>query len=282
MRAKIKGMSNEQQDSSPFEGMAMRGQTAQEGHSRNEAARQDSYDSQTGSEKGFSGDSLGNKSQEGFSCSTDGDGVSGSDADAQSRHVSHRNRVIVLVAAIVIVVLAVLSAFVWPGWALKKSGVIGGGSRPASSAAVTPIVPAKALPDGSSVLVKTVLPDTAGAYARQSVEKTTDWESSQPIEEYKAVYSNGQAGQDITVTVAQWSTSDYALKQYQSLTGQLKGTQIAQGNVSVNGAQTGSYIAREDQKNARNAIVIEQNSSVLFQLSGPKAQMNDFFDKFGY
>ena len=116
----------------------------------------------------------------------------------------------------------------------------------------------------------------------QSVEKTTDWESSQPIEEYKAVYSNGQAGQDITVTVAQWSTSDYALKQYQSLTGQLKGTQIAQGNVSVNGAQTGSYIAREDQKNTRNAVVIEQNSSVLFQLSGPKAQMTDFFDKFGY
>ena len=52
--------------------------------------------------------------------------------------------------------------------------------------------------------------------------------------------------------------------------------------MSVNGAQTGSYIAREDQKNARNAIVIEQNSSVLFQLSGPKAQMTDFFDKFGY
>ena len=52
--------------------------------------------------------------------------------------------------------------------------------------------------------------------------------------------------------------------------------------MSVNGAQTGSYIAREDQKNTRNAIVIEQNSSVLFQLSGPKAQMTDFFDKFGY
>lgn len=197
-----------------------------------------------------------------------------------ARSRSHRNRLIVSLIAIFVIVAAVVTAFLWPGWALKKKGGMLTNQVATTSANATPTIPPQPLPSNASALVKAVLPDSSGTYSRQSVTVTQVWESSQPIEEYVATYSNGVKGQEMTVTVAQWSTSDYALKQYQAISGQLTGKQIATGNVVVNGSQTGSYTVHEDAKDPSRAVAVEQNATALFQMTGPKDQMTDFFAKY--
>lgn len=267
-------MTNEQQNNDdPFRGLAMRGQapdSQEEDYTKTDLpAGQGNADENDGADDSAEND-------EAFQS-----------MEKTLRNRSHRNRITVSIVAIVLILAAVITAFLWPGWALKKNGGVDNIIHTSSSASgsqtvASPTISASPLPSNASELVKTVLPATVGAYARQSIKPTTAWESSQPIEEYVVTYSTGDKSKDITVTLAQWSTDDYALKQYQTVTNELKGKQLAQGNVSVKGAQTGSYVVKEESGNSSQAVVVEQNSSVLFQITGPKDQLTDFFNKFGY
>ena len=131
---------------------------------------------------------------------------------------SHGKLIAAVVAAALVVVLALISAFVWPGWALNKNGQT---SQQASTSNGTdgdkteptkPSIDAVALPDGASELLK-AMPDSVLNYARTKADASTTWSSTSPVEEYALTYSTGKKGQDVTLEVGQWTDGDKAKSQ---------------------------------------------------------------------
>ncbi|MBT1160481.1 MULTISPECIES: hypothetical protein [Bifidobacterium] len=212
---------------------------------------------------------------------------------------SHGKLIAVVVAAALVIVLALLSAFIWPGWALSKnntaqqstggtsSTTTDGGSDTSSTDSkkkeetepTTPSIEATALPDGASELLK-AMPDTVLNYARTKADTSTTWNSTSPLEEYTLTYSTGDDAKDVTLIVAQWATSDAAKTQYTALTGALKGTELGSGKVKVSGEEKGSYTAKTDANDENKAIAVWQNDTVVFQATGAKAAVERFYQKF--
>ncbi|MBT1165478.1 hypothetical protein [Bifidobacterium simiarum] len=198
---------------------------------------------------------------------------------------SSRRRLVVIVVAAVVVVLALLSAFVWPGWAVRKPAVEATGkatSGQTQSAPATPTIKASPLPGSATELLKAAAPETVEgtAYARVKTQSAQDWASASPIEEYQITYSTGNAAKDLTLVTAQWSDANSAQAQYKKVTDALDGETLAQGSVKVSGAAKGSYLVKADDSDSAKAVAVWQNDTVLFQITGPKAEVLDFYQKF--
>ena len=132
---------------------------------------------------------------------------------------SHGKLIVAVVAAALVVVLALVSAFIWPGWALNKGDeastqgtTTSQGASQDASEPTTPSIDAVALPDDASELLK-AMPDSVLNFARTKADASTSWSGASPVEEYTLTYSTGKDGQDITLKVAQWSQSDDAQSQ---------------------------------------------------------------------
>ncbi|KAA8829295.1 hypothetical protein [Bifidobacterium tissieri] len=191
---------------------------------------------------------------------------------------SSRRRLVVVVIAAVVVLLALASAFIWPGWAMKNQN----GSSQASqtqSAPATPTIKASALPTDATDLLKAA-PDSVTNYARTGAEAAQDWASANPVEEYKVTYSTGDTTQDLTVLVGQWSDSNAAKTQYDAVAGALTGDTLAQGNVKVSGANTGTYLVKADASDKKQAVAVWQNDTAVFQVTGPKDAVLSFYQQF--
>lgn len=194
--------------------------------------------------------------------------------------VSHGKLVVVVVAAALVVVLALVSAFAWPGWALNKSDSVTTSQQQGQAKEPTkPTIDAVALPEDASELLK-AMPDSVLNYARTKVATTEEWSKASPIEEYTITYSTGTAAKNVTMVVAQWSNSDTAEKQYSSVVGGLTGKQLGAGNVKVSGKTTGSYVVKVDTNNEKNAVAVWQNDTVVFQVSGAKDAVQRFYAQF--
>ncbi|NEG89658.1 hypothetical protein [Bifidobacterium aerophilum] len=210
---------------------------------------------------------------------------------SSSTSPSHGKLIAVVVAAALVIVLALLSAFIWPGWALNKDNAsqqtTGGTSSSGNTSSdgtkdeepTTPSIKATALPDGASELLK-AMPDTVLNYARTKAEASTTWSSTSPLEEYTLTYSTGDEAKDVTLIVAQWSASDAAKTQYDALSGALTGTELGSGTVKVSGEAKGSYTAKTDANDDSKAIAVWQNDTVVFQVTGAKAAVERFYQKF--
>lgn len=207
---------------------------------------------------------------------------------------SHGKLIAVVVAAALVIVLALLSAFIWPGWALSKNTAEPGTTQssdntPSDDTAAkkneeeaeptTPSIKATALPDNATELLK-AMPDTVLNYARTKAEASTTWNGSSPLEEYTLTYSTGDSAKDVTLVVAQWTTADAAKKQYDALTGALTGTEIGSGKVKVNGEDKGSYTAKTDSNDEKKATAVWQNDTVVFQATGAKAAVERLYQNF--
>ncbi|MBT1181553.1 hypothetical protein JS531_06165 [Bifidobacterium sp. CP2] len=193
---------------------------------------------------------------------------------------SHGKLIAVIVAAALVIILALLSAFVWPGWALNKTEA----SKPATSQQqtqepTTPTIKATDLPDGATELLK-AMPDSVLNFARTKADASTTWNSATPLEEYTLTYSTGKKGQDITLIVAQWSSSDDATTQYNALTGALDGKKIASGAVKVQGDNTGEYVVKTDKDQPKQGTAVWRNDTVVFQATGTKDELQRFYQKF--
>ena len=165
---------------------------------------------------------------------------------------SHGKLIVAVIAAALVVVLALVSAFIWPGWALNKGDeastqgtTTSQGASQDASEPTTPSIDAVALPDDASELLK-AMPDSVLNFARTKADASTSWSGASPVEEYTLTYSTGKDGQDITLKVAQWSQSDDAQSQYDNLTGAMTGKELGGGNVKVSGEATGAYSAKTD------------------------------------
>ncbi|MCH9275139.1 hypothetical protein JS533_002450 [Bifidobacterium amazonense] len=217
-----------------------------------------------------------------------------SNTQTSSVSPSHGKLIAVVVAAALVIVLALLSAFVWPGWALNKGGSqstaqsSGTNSQSSSSGTdskkeeeepTTPSIKATALPDNASELLK-AMPDSVLNYARTAAAASTTWTAASPLEEYTLTYSTGDEAKDVTLIVAQWSTADSAKKQYDALSGALTGTELGSGTVKVSGQATGNYVAKTDANDDTKAVAVWRNDTVVFQATGVKAGVERFYPKF--
>ena len=208
---------------------------------------------------------------------------------------SHGKLIAAVLAAALVVVLALVSAFVWPGWALNKGNgsaqsgqqtsssstgtKSGGKSKGAANEPTTPSIDAVALPDGASELLK-AMPDSVLNFARIKADEGTAWSSASPVEEYTLTYSTGKTAQDITLEAAQWSDANKAKTQYDTLAKALTGKELASGNVKVSGKNTGTYSVNLDNNDDSKAVAVWQNDTVVFRATGAKAAVERFYQKF--
>ena len=170
--------------------------------------------------------------------------------------------------------LALVSAFIWPGWALNKGDeastqgtTTSQGASQDASEPTTPSIDAVALPDDASELLK-AMPDSVLNFARTKADASTSWSGASPD------------GQDITLKVAQWSQSDDAQSQYDNLTGAMTGKELGGGNVKVSGEATGAYSAKTDPDDETKAIAVWRNDTVVFQATGAKDSVQRFYQQF--
>lgn len=192
---------------------------------------------------------------------------------------SHRKLTVVVATAAVVIVLALLSAFVWPGWAMSKNTDIPAAQQTTSSEPTKPSIESKPLPDGSTELLK-AMPDSVLNFARTAASPSANWNASSPLEEYTLTYGTGNDAQNITLIVGQWASADNAKKQYDSLVSGLKGTELASGNVKVSGNNTGSYVVKSDETDSKKAVGVWQNDTAVFEITGEKAAVERFYQKF--
>lgn len=198
--------------------------------------------------------------------------------NTQQTSSSHGKLIAVAVAAALVIILAVLSAFVWPGWAIKSA------DDPAQSEQqteepTTPSIDAVALPEDATELLKAML-DSVLNYARVNAEASTSWSSASPLEEYTVTYAVSEDSQDLTMITAQWSSADSAKSQYDAVAGTLTGEELASGNVKVSGDTTGSYVVKTDASDETKAVALWQNDTVVFQVTGSKDAVMRFYQEF--
>lgn len=189
---------------------------------------------------------------------------------------THSKLLIVLTSAAIVVVLALLSAFVWPGWALNHDNVA---NKSHMVMPKTPSIPAKALPASSTALLKS-MPDSVLDFARIDAIPSATWTESSPLEEYSVKYSTGQADGEVSLTVAQWSNRDSANKQYEALVDGLKGSDVASGKIQVGGKTVGSYVLRIDESDKTQASALWQNDTAVFEVTGTKQAVERFYHSF--
>lgn len=198
---------------------------------------------------------------------------------------SHGKLIAAVVAAALVVVLALVSAFIWPGWALNKGGearsqgTTSQGASQGASEPTTPSIDAVALPDDASELLK-AMPDSVLNFARTKADASTSWSGASPVEEYTLTYSTGKDGQEVTLEVAQWSQDEDAQSQYDNLTGAMTGKELGSGNVKVSGEATGAYSAKTDPNDETKAIAVWRNDTVVFQATGAKDSVQRFYQQF--
>ena len=100
--------------------------------------------------------------------------------------------IVVMIVAALVVVLALLSAFVWPGWALNKTDEVTKVQQQTAIEPTKPSIKATALPDDASELLK-AMPDSVLNYARTKAGASETWKSASPLEEYTLTYSTGKS-----------------------------------------------------------------------------------------
>ena len=196
---------------------------------------------------------------------------------------AHRRLIIVVIVAAVVVLIALASAFVWPGWAINKQAVDSDNSSAqapdASPEATEPTISSKDLPSDATELLK-AMPDSVLNFARVEAAPSASWAANSPLEEYTLSYQTGDDKDTVTLIVGQWTTADGARKQFDETSNSLKGQELASGNVKVSGDTTGSYIVRQDDKDENKAIGVWQNGTAVFEATGSKDSVQRFYEAF--
>ncbi|MBR6439894.1 MAG: hypothetical protein IKS61_01060 [Aeriscardovia sp.] len=191
-------------------------------------------------------------------------------------HMGARIVIVIVVAAI----LVLISAFIWPGWAHRKAQPSQAQAQAPQTSQVSPARTVKfvPLPQGATKLEE-AMPNYVGSYARISVKPATTWQKGYPIEEWVVTYDDGQ--DDVTLLAAQWPLAGNAAGEYSSLSSALQGTSLSSGKVTVNGAQTGNYEVKEEEKPSQTTA-LWQNSTCVFEATGPGKSAQSFWRAFPF
>lgn len=102
--------------------------------------------------------------------------------------------IVVMIVAALVVVLALLSAFVWPGWALNKTDEVTKVQQQTATEPTKPSIKATALPDDASELLK-AMPDSVLNYARTKAGAARPGSPRRRWRSTLLTYSTGQVGE---------------------------------------------------------------------------------------
>ena len=207
---------------------------------------------------------------------------------SHSAAVYRRRRIMVGIAALVVIALIVLLASaVWRNLA-SASGPAAPTAAASPTVATSPTVIATTATvptitpiarDPAASAFGKALPSAVGRYALTAEESTYDWGSLNAGEAYKLAYATG-TGPDasvINVVAGQWGSASEAIAARTSLVPPGV-TPTASGNVKVGGDVVGDWLIVPGTDG--NATITWRNTTVVIQATGPAAEMEDFFRAF--
>jgi hypothetical protein len=195
-----------------------------------------------------------------------------------SPEVYRRRRLVVFSGAgLVVLAVAVLTAFVWPGFAVPEP-------LPTPTVTVTAPEPtptiSPAARTGEQTALSKALPDVVLALVQQKLANLPQWQDEHDaLEAWTVTYADGTGADATTVTlqVGQWPDADSATAFYEA---QVKagGSVARAGDVKVGGKVTGSYAERDGSDGA--AVIWWRNGTVVLRAEGPKDQLEKFYTRY--
>ncbi|ACZ29437.1 hypothetical protein Xcel_0398 [Xylanimonas cellulosilytica DSM 15894] len=191
--------------------------------------------------------------------------------------VFRRRRILIASAAgALVLVVAVLTAFVWPGYALPEP-------LPTPTVTVTAPVPTPTVSPaertGEETALTTALPDEVLQFVQRGIENLPAWQDDhQAIESWTVTYADGTGDDATTITlqVGQWSDADAAAS-FAGAQVKAAGTPTKEGDVLVDGEVVGTYALIPD---GDDAVLWWSNATVVFRAQGPADELEAFYGEY--
>jgi hypothetical protein len=187
-----------------------------------------------------------------------------------------RRRLVATGAGALVVAVAALTAFVWPGFALPEA-------VPAPTVTVTAPPPTPTISPaertGEQTALTTALPDTVLQFAVVSIENLPQWQDEhQAVESWTVTYADaeGADAMKIVLEVGQWS-DDAAATSFADAQVKAAGEPTKDGDVVVDGEAVGTYALVPD---GDVAVLWWRNGTVVFRAQGPADQIEAFYQSF--
>lgn len=190
--------------------------------------------------------------------------------------VVRRRKVGIVVALVVIAAVAVVTAFVWPGFARQDAD-----PQPdttVTAAPPTPTAEPAELPDDATEFLG-ALPDDVLQLVRLDVAESEWVEGADAIEAWDVVYGDGSdGGEQVALVAGQWAEPDPAAEVHSALL-EAAGDPVGEGDVTVDGETVGSYVVTPGAA-AGESVVTWRNGTAVFQATGPDQLVQDFYQAF--
>jgi len=195
-----------------------------------------------------------------------------------SPEVVRRRRVVVASLAGALVLLVVLlTAFVWPGFARSPE------PEPAATvtaAPPTPTIEPSGRPADQTAFLQ-AMPDTVLALALRGATPYDAWvKDADAVEAWSLTYADGDAADaaQVDVVAGQWEDAEGATSAYDALV-QAAGTPTDDGDVLVGEDTAGAYAVTPGSATG-TAVVTWRNGTAVLQATGPADLVEDFYSAF--
>lgn len=194
-----------------------------------------------------------------------------------SPEVFRRRRIVVGAAAGILVLgIAALTAFVWPGFGLPEP-------LPTPTITVTPPPPTPTISPaeraGEQTALTTALPDVVLRFTQQGIENLPAWQDDHDAtESWTVTYADGtgEGAARITLQVGQWATPEAATS-FADAQIKAAGTATKTGDVLVDGETTGTYAL---VPSGDSAVMWWRNGTVVIRAEGPADDIEAFYSEY--
>ncbi|GAA1975706.1 hypothetical protein GCM10009718_09770 [Isoptericola halotolerans] len=196
----------------------------------------------------------------------------------KSRAATVRRRKIgVVVALVVIAAVAVVTAFVWPGFA--RQGADPQPDVTVTAAPPTPTAEPVDLPGDATAFLSAMPGSVLQLVRLEPAEDTELVEDADAVEAWAVTYGDGSTGgEQVELRAGQWADADAAEQVHSALLA-AAGDTSADGDVLVDGEVVGTY-ALTTGSPAGTSVVTWRNGTAVFEVRGPDRLVQDFYQAF--
>lgn len=195
-----------------------------------------------------------------------------------STAVYRRRRLVVLGGGFaVVIVLGLVGAFGWPGFARSADSATATATATVTLAPPSPTI--SPIERTASTAFARALPSTVLDFALVAEEASPALIDAGALEGYTFTYANGTGADATTVTVdaSQWATQEDAEAAATAITSSL-GTPTDSGEVISSGATAGTYVIVDNGDGTATAVWTDVTA--LFQATGPVTAVRDLYAAF--
>ncbi|PZR52669.1 hypothetical protein DNL40_11220 [Xylanimonas oleitrophica] len=188
-----------------------------------------------------------------------------------------RRIVVATVMGTVVLLVAALTAFVWPGYGVPEPE-----PTPTVTTTAPPPTPTiePAPREGEQTDLTGALPDTVLAFVQRGLVDNAPWHDDHgAVESWRVTYTDGEGGDatEVVLTVGQWSEESDATSFYDAQA-KAAGRPLKGGTVQVDGEDVGSYsVTAEDDG---EGVIWWRNGTVVIQVVGPAEVVEDFYSAY--